>query len=144
MGLAGRKQLGIAAFEFFQFFRLKGRLARQVGLQLVQLRLFMIELFLPLLQSSRLRLGPHDAIASLFLLPRELVRNAVELTGNAGFQIAQALALTGDPLTNAAALLVDGLTEGLSPCVRRRRLAKRFFHVDNPRREYGGGSWPGD
>src|SRR6266436_1796005 len=42
--------------------------------------------------------------------------------------------MAGDPLANLLTLLLNGLRKRFPPRIGGGRLAKRFFHVDNPRR----------
>jgi hypothetical protein len=51
------------------------------------------------------------------------LRRLAQVLGDLALQLAQPLALAGDPLADFLALLLDGLSEGVSPTVNGRRLA---------------------
>src|SRR5205823_8014646 len=80
------------------------------------------------------RFGFGRGLLRLLALSRVLLRRFIRLAGDTSFQVAKALAMPGDPLANLLTLLLNGLRKRLAPRIGGGRLAKRFFHVDNPRR----------
>jgi hypothetical protein len=117
----------------------------QAGGQLVKLALTLAKLLVALLKLAlalvKFGLSPLSAAAVLFGLggsraglllgPCQLLDGSVELRGDTAFQLAELVALRGNSLAGAAALVVDRLGERCLPTVGGGSVAERFFHGNN-------------
>src|SRR5437868_7095990 len=136
--LASGGELRLAAFQPVRF---RAFASRQISLQLIQLSLPSVKLLLPLFEEPlSLFEGGHFGVcidgrlSGMLLLARESRSGIVELSGDARVKVAQSLTMIVHPLCSAAALGIDGLSEGFPPGVSRGPFAKRLVHVYSPRR----------
>jgi type IV secretory pathway protease TraF len=90
----------------------------------LQLRAALVELVPSPAQIRFVRLGRNRGRLNLLLPVGQLLGDFLELRGDTGFQLAQAVALTGNPLAHALPLLIDGSGQRLPPVVGGRSLAK--------------------